>query len=678
MPIDKRNDERDLLADIKVLEQENSMLQERAEEITLLLSVGDILFSSEDVDAIMQDVLERVSIFLDIPLCIFGVVENQNLRVKNVYAVFSEESPDKNCIKLSDEILAFHDKTPSVYRYDKHSADGVEFKLGETDFTPGTVGVFPASTEDDKNIVFVFVDDSDKSDGMEMHRRILRALIYKITSRLDNLSLSRRLEGLNAELEDRVARRTIEFQESEERFRMVMHQSPQVVELYDSNGLQIDVNEAYEKMWGFEASTTVNKFNLFTSEEVKNTGLINYINQAYAGETVTLPEYTFDPSGATEADGKGRTRWLSTKIYPLKDLDGEVTSIVITHEDITATRAAKDMLVESEARYRGLFESSIDGICTLDAESNYIDVNPAAQKLLGYSREQLLQMSVKDVVVAEDEDKSAYFLNKLKTDGFYQGYEGRVMRSSGEIRYVEVSSIAIYEGDNIVGSHDILRDVTDRVVAEKKIAANLSEKEVLLQEIQHRTKNNMMVIIALLNMQARESGSSRLDKAFQVTQDRIYAMSLVYDQLHKSDDFAAIDLRHYITILSNKLHTSLVPDPSRIKFEVISESIPISLTQAVPVGIVLNEVVTNSLQHAFPDQRQGLIKVMAKLLDARTLELTIQDDGIGVPEELVDKSQESLGLRLVKMLVNDQLAGEHIIVIEQGMKHTIKFSLSEV
>ncbi len=121
------------------------------------------------------------------------------------------------------------------------------------------------------------------------------------------------------------------LRESEEQFKLVMRQSPNVFELYDLDGLQIEVNEAYEKLWGFPASHTVNKFNVLKSKEVIDTGLITSVQKAYAGENVDVGEYQFNPTGATEADGPGRARWLKTTIYPLKDSQDRVKNIVITH-----------------------------------------------------------------------------------------------------------------------------------------------------------------------------------------------------------------------------------------------------------------------------------------------------------------------------------------------------------
>ena len=133
------------------------------------------------------------------------------------------------------------------------------------------------------------------------------------------------------------------LKESERRFKSLMHQSPFVVEIYDIEGLQVSVNKAYEELWGFPADTTVNIFNVLKSKEVETSGLMEYVKRAYNGESVSVPEYTFDPTGDTEAKGLGRVRWLSTKIYPIIGTTGKVKNIVIVHQDISEQKRAEQI-----------------------------------------------------------------------------------------------------------------------------------------------------------------------------------------------------------------------------------------------------------------------------------------------------------------------------------------------
>jgi PAS domain S-box-containing protein len=164
------------------------------------------------------------------------------------------------------------------------------------------------------------------------------------------------------------------IQESGAHFKSLMKQSPSVIEIYDLEGYQRSVNKAYEELWGFPATHTVGKFNLFKSDEVKSTGLIDYIERAYNGESVTVPVYKFDPTGKNEAHGIGRIRWLSTRMYPLKNQSDKVQSLVVTHEDVTEQKIAEEKLAERNEKFKLLSRSATEMLHleTLDEIYTYI------------------------------------------------------------------------------------------------------------------------------------------------------------------------------------------------------------------------------------------------------------------------------------------------------------------
>lgn len=177
--------------------------------------------------------------------------------------------------------------------------------------------------------------------------------------------------------------------ESEERFKALMQQSPSVIELYDLNGLQIDVNRAYEELWGFPAERTLRTFNLFQSDELVKTGLIDYVRRAYAGESVSVPSYEYDASGLTEGRGMGRKRWLNTRIYPLKDNSGNIKNIVITHEDITDKVDNFQQLVQKKKELETILNEAPNPIMLHNEDGQVLMINHVWQILSGYTYEEI-------------------------------------------------------------------------------------------------------------------------------------------------------------------------------------------------------------------------------------------------------------------------------------------------
>ena len=260
----------------------------------------------------------------------------------------------------------------------------------------------------------IFVPPDDREQLREVHGNVLAGNLEAV-GRYENEILTKNAErrivswsnaifhyspdgnvvGTTSFGEDITDRRQAEeeLRESEERFRMMMEQSPSVIEFYDLDGLQIDVNRAYEELWGFPASNTVNIFNLLESKEVEETGLMDYVKKAYAGQAVAVPEYEFDPSGETEGRGLGRKRWLSTRIYPLEDANGNVKNIVITHENITERKQAEQALRQSEDRFRRAVLESPFPIMIHAEDGEVLQINKVWTELTGYEADEIPTLS---------------------------------------------------------------------------------------------------------------------------------------------------------------------------------------------------------------------------------------------------------------------------------------------
>lgn len=188
-----------------------------------------------------------------------------------------------------------------------------------------------------------------------------------------------------------------------------------------------------------------------------------------------------------------------------------------------------------------------------------------------------------------------------------------------------------------------------------RLAASLAEKVVLLKEVHHRVTNNLQVIASLLWMQTVATGDDRTANALRKSQHRVESMAMIHRQLYESEDFREVDLAEHVRTLMANLFESYGVDSARIACQVTVDHLPLPVDQAIPVGLILNEFVSNSLKHAFPDGRSGMVRVQCRRASG-VVTLEVNDDGIGIPEGADLRTPKSLGLEIVNILAH-QLRG---------------------
>jgi PAS domain S-box-containing protein len=205
---------------------------------------------------------------------------------------------------------------------------------------------------------------------------------------------------------------------------------------------------------------------------------------------------------------------------------------------------------------------------------------------------------------------------------------------------------------------DILRFVSDQVAmavhrkeAEARLKASLEEKEVLLKEIHHRVKNNMQVISSLLNLQARQIKDPLVLEAFKESQRRIRSMALIHERLYQSSDLSRIEFSQYLRNLASHLFQSYQADASRIRVKMETEEVLLNINTAIPCGLIVNELISNVLKHAFPDGRSGELEIVLRRAAGGGYVILVRDDGIGLPPGLDIRRTETLGMQIVSTLV---------------------------
>jgi two-component system, sensor histidine kinase PdtaS len=218
----------------------------------------------------------------------------------------------------------------------------------------------------------------------------------------------------------------------------------------------------------------------------------------------------------------------------------------------------------------------------------------------------------------------------------------------------------------------VVRDITERKHAEDTLKAALNEKELLLKEVYHRVKNNLQIVSSLINLQIRKVKNEEAASLLKQSIDRIKAMSILHEKLYQSKDLAKIEFNDYVRSLAEHLFFGFGTQTSQIKLNLSIDQVYLDVDTAIPCGLIINELVTNALHHAFPDSQPGEISISFKH-DQGDYVLMVWDNGIGIPADFELNINNSLGLQLVNSLAN-QLLGKLAIDITKGSKFTIRFS----
>ncbi len=335
--------------------------------------------------------------------------------------------------------------------------------------------------------------------------------------------------------------------------------------------------------------------------------------------------------------------------------------------------AAIGLLRESEERYKSLFQNNHAVMLLINPENSMIiDANPAACRYYGWTYQELTHRSFSDITVPPEPDSESAGGMGINLNDEYGYYILKHKMSDNALCDVEIYSVPILLNGKTL-NYCIIHDITGRRQAEEKIRKGLREKEILLRELYHRTKNNMQVIIAMLTMQSESTRSEEVKKIIQETNNRIHAMALVHKMLYQFGDLSQINLKDYFTELIFLLIKSFQVSPAKIKVRMDMETILVFIDTAISCGLILNELISNVFIHAFPGDEKGEISVRLFQKDGDMIVLEVCDNGTGVPADFDFRSQKTLGLQIIFSIAESQLMGDVEFIPENGIKCVISF-----
>jgi PAS domain S-box-containing protein len=376
----------------------------------------------------------------------------------------------------------------------------------------------------------------------------------------------------------------------------------------------------------------------------------------------------------------GNLVWISVNTCPMVR-DGEVhpCGVVTSFSDISHTRemALAAELHRKTGELDAVFSAMRESVVLYDAEGMILKANSAAVDILGLDPHALGREALLGLVEVSRFDGFPLAIEEAPGARVLRGEQVSeeeliLVNRKGDTRAVLVSGAPLIDSGRVIGGVIVAHDITDSKKSEERLRTSLREKEMLLKEVHHRVKNNLQVIASMLNLQAGTAFDDPLRVALRDSQNRIRTLALIHEKLYGARDMAEIAIKEYIQDLTSSLFRSLTSQSASVSLDLDVADVLLAIDAAIPVALILNELVSNSLEHAFPQRSGGAMSITFKPVSASRYKMVVADNGIGIPAGLDFRNSDSLGLQLVCLLTK-QLGGEIELDRRAGTRFTIEF-----
>ena len=367
----------------------------------------------------------------------------------------------------------------------------------------------------------------------------------------------------------------------------------------------------------------------------------------------------------------GEYRWLIDEGCPRYDNNSRFIGYIGHCLDITERKKSEQAVWEYGELYRSIMNASPDTIIITNMESRILMTSPKALAMFDCKEEELLNHLITDFITPEDQD-----LASLNVDQMFKGLiskliEFRVFRADGTYFILEANMEFICDSNKQpIQIVFILRNISERKQAEERIKTLLAEKELILKEVHHRIKNNMSTMMSLLSLQAGNAKSDFARIALQDAEKRMQSMGILYDKLYRSADFKMLSVKEYISALVDDILSNF-PNKNIVTVNKSIQDFVLDANRLQPIGIIINELLTNIMKYAFRGRENGLISVSATNVYGHVA-ISIQDDGSGIPSSVSFENSKGFGLQLVQALTH-QLDGTITIERGNGTKIIVEF-----
>lgn len=493
------------------------------------------------------------------------------------------------------------------------------------------------------------------------------------------------LQKLNEELESKIDQRTKELlilndqlsreiirhkqaqeslQKSEEKYRTLVENAMDGIYILGPEGFEY-VNPAFEKIFGFKAEEVYDKkFNFLDFIHPEDKDMMLEKEEARKKGKKNPVSYTFRAITKTQ-----ELKHVEVDTIPLP---GEKLRILGILRDVTERKITERALRESEEKFKNLAEKSPNMIF-INQNGRLVYVNKICEEIMGYKIEEFYSPNFEflNILAPESREEAKKSFNRHLRSKDINPLEYTIITKKGKrIEALVTTKLILYKGKSAILG--IVTDISKRKRTEEQLKKALNDNNILLREIHHRVKNNMQIISSLLRLQARNIKNKKLHEAFKSCQNRIRSMALIHEKFYKSEDLARIELDRYIHDVAIHLLQTYGIDQDAIRLNMEMEVVHLDINKAVSLGLIINELLSNALRHAFPDNTKGEIHIQLRKIFDSKIELIISDNGVGIPEDIDFSNTPSLGMLLVNDLVR-QIDGQIDLKREGGTSFKIAF-----
>jgi PAS domain S-box-containing protein len=457
------------------------------------------------------------------------------------------------------------------------------------------------------------------------------------------------------------------LRESEAKYKYLVETSQNLIWECNAEGRFTYLNPEWESVLGYKLDEMLGRsFGEFQPPEISARDLKEF-SRHLAGGAVKGYETVYIASS-------GELKNLLFNAIPMFDHEGNIAGTQGTATDITKLKQGEIELKNTANQLRTNIDRMPIGYILWDENFKALEWNQAAEKIFGYTKKEMIgKRPVEFIVLKEVRPFVNEVIKRLLSgeDKVSYSEDGNNITKDGRIISCMWHNATFVDTDgNTTAVLSMVQDITERKKEQDNLSQSLKDKEILLREVHHRVKNNLSVIMALLQLQANNADDNKIISMLEDTRSRIMSMSLVHEKLYQSEGISTIDLDDYISTLISRIFVSLGISQEKIKYDLSISRIDLNLDVLIPLGMILNELITNSIKHAFKGDSGSISISLSASGEQKTL--TYYDSGVGLPESFEINKITTLGLKIVSTLTK-QLKGELDITSAPGARFTIKF-----